>query len=454
MGNEPSLRDSAKRGNPSHPVILSATARRIQNNSSLRDSLANPANERSEFSWQSTNIKLPIPRAIHNLSLLFKANGFELFLVGGSIRDYLLGRNPSDFDFCTSATPSQMQGILSDYHLITIGAKYGTIGLSFGGVACEITTFRTERDYTDNRHPQSVAFESDIGADLARRDFTINAIAFDILEAQIIDIFGGMADLRAGRIRAVGNASERFAEDALRILRAFSLVAKFGFDIENATICAIVAQKSLLKNIAKERINAEITKILNGKFALKALKLMQKNDIFAMNVPKRFSAIPKKARIYGAFLIFSDANLRESLQNKRAKSVEMIFNALDSAMKTRAICDKRAIFADLALRFTISDIQIALALKCAVGRKNRRIKKAFRPKILRFTLKISGFDLQYLGFSGAQIGAIKTQLLRGIYSGNLPNDRAILLRKARGFKDLPPKSANLANLFGGAKHKS
>ena len=440
MGNEPSLRDFAtpNRGNPNEstaPVILSATARRIQNNSSLRDSLANPANERSEFSWQSTNIKLPIPHAIRNLSLLFKANGFEIFLVGGSVRDYLLGRSPSDFDFCTSATPSQMQDILSDYRLITIGAKYGTIGVVVGQIKCEITTFRSERDYSDNRHPQSVAFERDIRADLGRRDFTINAIAFDILEAQIIDIFGGMADLRAGQIRAVGNVNERFSEDGLRILRAFSLVAKFGFDIESATIRAIVAQKSLLKNITKERICAEINKILQGRFAFNALKLMQKNDIFAMNVPKSFSAIPKKARIYGVFLIFRDAKLRESLQNKRAKSVEMIFNVLDSVVKTRAICEKRAIFADLALRFTISDIQIALALKCTTRRKNRRIKKAFRPKILRFALKISGFDLQKLGFSGAQIGSIKTQLLREIYSGNLSNQKSLLLYKARGFAD-------------------
>lgn len=376
-----------------------------------------------------------IPHAIRNLSLLFKANGFELFLVGGSVRDYLWGRSPSDFDFCTSATPSQMQDILSDYRLITIGAKYGTIGVVVGQIKCEITTFRSERDYSDNRHPQSVAFESDICADLGRRDFTINAMAFDILEAQIIDIFGGMADLMAGQIRAVGDANERFSEDGLRILRAFSLVAKFGFDIESATISAIVAQKSLLKNITKERICAEINKILQGRFAFNTLKLMQKNDIFAMNVPKRFSAIPKKARIYGAFLIFRDAELRESLQNKRAKSIEMIFNALDSAVKTRAICEKRAIFADLALRFTISDIQIALALKCALRCKNRRIKKAFRPKILRFALKISGFDLQELGFSGAQIGTTKAQLLREIYSGNLPNQKSLLLHKARGFKD-------------------
>ncbi len=380
-----------------------------------------------------------IPSAIHSLALRFKARRFALFLVGGSVRDYLLGNMPSDFDFCTSALPHEIKAILSDCKptaIFDIGEKYGTIGAVVGQIKCEITTFRSESDYTDNRHPQSVAFERDISKDLVRRDFTINAMAFDILEAQIIDIFGGMEDLRAGQIRAVGDANQRFNEDGLRILRAFSLVAKFGFSIEIATRGAIVENKNLLANIAKERIAVEINKILQGRFAFNALKLMQKSDIFDMNVPKSFSAILKKARIYGAFLIFRDEKLRESLQNKRAKSVEMIFYALDSAVKTRSIVARTRVFADLALRFDLCDIQIALALKCALRRKNRRIKKAFRPKILSQSLKINGFDLQNLGFKDAQIGAVKTQLLREIYSGNLPNKKAILLRKARGFADL------------------
>lgn len=384
---------------------------------------------------RAKQINFNIPKAILNLALMFQARGFSLFLVGGSVRDYLLGHTPNDFDFCTSALPSEMQEFLSDYRLIAIGAKYGTIGLHFCGIACEITTFRSECDYMDNRHPSKVAFERDIIADLWRRDFSINAMAFDILNMQIIDIFGGMADLKAKKIRAVGSAEARFSEDALRILRAFSLVAKFGFDIDSATMSAIVAQKSLLENIAKERQIAEIIKILNARFALKALRLMQKNDIFAMKIPRNFSAIPKIARIYSAFLVFKDAKMRESLQNKRAKNIEMIFNALDLALKVRAIRAKKRIFADLALRFILKDLQIAIALKCATVRKNRRIKKAFCPKILQCTIKISGFDLQKLGFSGTQIGAIKTQLLREIYSGDLPNDRAILLCKAREFCD-------------------
>lgn len=374
-----------------------------------------------------------LPPFINDLALLFRAHNFTLFLVGGSVRDFLLFHKASDFDFCTNALPSEIKAILKAYKLITIGEKYGTIGALIGQIKCEITTFRSERDYADNRHPQSVAFERDINADLSRRDFTINALAWDILSGKLIDNFSGVADLKSGKIRAVGDASKRFSEDALRILRAFSLVAKFGFEIESATKSAIVAQKHLLKNIAKERIEAEITKILRGKFALLALKEMQKCEIFRMSVPSGFCKIPKDMRASGAFLIFKDAHF---LQNKRAKNIKMIFNALDSALKLRRICQKRQIFADLALRFKISDIKIALILKCATARKNRKIKKVFCAKRLDSALKINGFDLQNLGFKNAQIGAIKTQLLREIYSGNLPNKKSLLLRRAREIANL------------------
>lgn len=381
-----------------------------------------------------------IPQAIRAIALRFKAQGFALYLVGGYVRDFYLRKFQkiatkqtitNDFDFCTSALPHEIKAILQDFDktstIFSVGEKFGTIGAMIDGTKIEITTFRSERDYADNRHPQSVRFERDISADLSRRDFTINAMACEILSGQITDIFGGLGDLRAQKIRAVGNANERFSEDALRILRAFSFVAKFGFDIESATISAIIAQKSLLKNISKERINAEITKILNGRFAQKSLHLMQKNDIFAMNLPKKFSAIPKKARIYSAFLIFT--KMREILQNKRAKNIEKIFIALDSAQKIRKIRDLRRLFADLRLRFELGDIAIALALKIATRKENRRFKKAFRPKMLQSTLKINGFDLQKFRFKDAQIGAIKAQLLREIYSGDLPNKRAILLTR-------------------------
>lgn len=376
-----------------------------------------------------------LPTFIYNLATLFRAHNFPLFLVGGSVRDFLLSRKASDFDFCTSALPNEIKMVLQGYKTIDVGAKYGTIGVIFKSALCEITTFRSERDYTDNRHPNKVAFERDINADLSRRDFTINALAFDILSGKLIDNFGGVADLKSKQIRAVGDANKRFSEDALRILRAFSLVAKFGFNIESATKSAIVAQKHLLKNISKERVEAEIIKILRGDFAPLALKEMK--QIFAINMPKGFHKIPKNMRTFGAFLIFKKAqNLPEILQNKRTKNIEIIFNALDSALKNRRIYQRQRVFAEIKLRFEVEDIKIAIALKCATARKNRRLKKAFCAKRLDSTLKINGFDLQNLGFSGAQISTTKTQLLREIYSRDLPNERAHLLRKARELKGI------------------
>lgn len=349
------------------------------------------------------------------------------------MRDFLLARKASDFDFCTPALPDEIKMILRGYKTIDVGAKYGTIGVIFKSALCEITTFRSECDYADNRHPQSVAFERDISADLGRRDFTINALAFEILSGELIDNFGGVADLKRGKIRAVGNANKRFSEDALRILRAFSLQSKFGFEIENETKSAILAQKHLLKNISKERVEAEITKILRGDFAPLALKEMK--QIFGINLPKGFHKIPKNMRVFGAFLIFKKAqNLPNILQNKRAKNILAIFNALDSALKVRRICHRQRILAEIRLRFEMEDIKIAIPLKCATARKNRKIKKVFCAK--DSALKINGFDLQNLGFGGAQIGAIKMQLLREIYSKDLPNERVLLLRRARELKGI------------------
>ncbi|MGX3011501.1 CCA tRNA nucleotidyltransferase [Helicobacter sp. 23-1044] len=376
-------------------------------------------------------MKFSIPPQIIALAHHFNAQHFKLYLVGGSVRDFMLGQMPSDFDFCTDALPHETRAILQDFGktraIFSVGEKFGTIGAMICGTKIEITTFRSERDYADNRHPKFVRFESEIFADLKRRDFTINAMAFEILSGKITDIFGGVADLRAQKICAVGNANKRFSEDALRILRAFSFVAKFGFEIDSATMGAIIAQKSLLKNISKERISAEISKILKGRFALKALQKMQ--EILPLKIPKNFHKIPANRRIYAIFLIF-DEIFDEMQITKRQKTIKEIFIALDSAQRFRKVRDLRRFLAELRMRFEVSDLQIALSILP----QNGRFKKAFRPKILRQSLKINGFDLQNLGFTQMQIGAVKSQLLREIYSGDLPNTRAILLCRARDLR--------------------
>lgn len=364
-----------------------------------------------------------IPPQIYDLALLFKKHNFRLFLVGGSVRDCFLGKIPSDFDFCTNATPSDIKAILCNYRLITIGEKYGTIGLHIDGIAFEITTFRSECKYDDNRHPSEVTFESDIMQDLQRRDFSINAMAYDLLDKKIIDLFNGTNDLKNKTIRAVGEAKMRFSEDALRILRAFSLVARFGFTIEITTMEAILSQKYLLDNILKERIQAEIIKILQGRFALKALKLMQKNDIFHIQIPKNFSKIPHHYRKYAIFLI--DENLAKALANRDSNAIKSIFYHLTLKRK---ITQRTLLLSDLSLRFNQNHIKIALSLH----KKGSLLKKGFVLK----DIKINGFDLQKIGFHNKEIAIIKKELLTQVYSKNIRNDRKILIKKAREIKRL------------------
>ncbi|GIW06719.1 MAG: CCA tRNA nucleotidyltransferase [Dehalococcoidia bacterium] len=215
---------------------------------------------------------------IDRLTETFEAAGHRLYLVGGSVRDILLGRASPDLDFTTDARPDEIQRLAKKLRpdaLFAVGAKFGTIGLAFGDRLVEITTFRSETYVPRSRHP-TVTFGHSLEGDLARRDFTINAMACRGIPrdtAAIIDPFGGLADLRAALIRAVGNPAERFDEDPLRLLRAVRFAAQLGFRIERETEAAIRRSASALAEISKERISAEFTKILVAPHAAHGIRL-------------------------------------------------------------------------------------------------------------------------------------------------------------------------------------
>lgn len=196
------------------------------------------------------------------LTALWEA-GFEAHPVGGCVRDRLLGREPADWDVCTSARPEETQAVFSGFRCIETGLKHGTLTVLSGGRPVEITTYRTESGYSDNRHPDGVAFVRSLGEDLSRRDFTINAMAF-APDGAVIDLFGGREDLAAGLVRCVGDPGLRFREDALRILRALRFAAKLEFSIEPATARAMEENRSLLQNISPERIFSELKGILTA----------------------------------------------------------------------------------------------------------------------------------------------------------------------------------------------
>lgn len=217
------------------------------------------------------NIDLKInPNALHILNIL-QNRGFQAYIVGGAVRDIIMREPPNDFDICTDALPTQIKEIFNSFGFKTVlvGEKYGTVQVCVNGESFEATTFRTDNEYIDGRHPASVNFSKNIADDLKRRDFTINALACSVgknngemTAINIIDIFGGMQDIENKIIRAVGDPCERFSEDALRMIRAVRFSAKLGFEIEPGTKSAICSLAEKISLVSKERISVEIEKIL------------------------------------------------------------------------------------------------------------------------------------------------------------------------------------------------
>ena len=204
-----------------------------------------------------------IPEAPKQLMKVLLDAGYEAYVVGGCVRDFLLGHEPHDWDICTNALPNQMKECFASYHVIETGLQHGTLTVMVDHVGYEITTYRTDGEYTDHRHPDSVQFVGRLQEDLMRRDFTINAMAADI-SGKIRDFYDGQFDLEHKWIRCVGDPNKRFMEDPLRILRAMRFQSKLGFVIEQSTEDAMRRYRHLLQYISAERINSELTGILMG----------------------------------------------------------------------------------------------------------------------------------------------------------------------------------------------
>ena len=213
---------------------------------------------------QDNKLYRSLKRLFDSFWIYFKR---ELYVVGGSVRDLLLGKTPKDYDLCTDATPEEVKDIIKELGLKSFdsGIKHGTLTIidEFYGQTYEITTYRTEGDYSDNRHPDKVEFIFDLEEDLKRRDFTINSFAYDLLRNELVMLDSSFkSDLDLGIIRTVGDPCERFEEDALRMLRAIRFSAQLGFSITKHTYNALSMCAPLLKNISKERIRDELTKII------------------------------------------------------------------------------------------------------------------------------------------------------------------------------------------------
>lgn len=224
----------------------------------------------------------------NDVELIFNelnSNGYEAYIVGGCVRDSLLGRIPNDWDICTNATPNEILEVFRNYKTIPTGLKHGTITIVIDGKYYEITTYRIDGDYSDGRRPDNVEFTDDIVKDLSRRDFTINAMAYNSQNG-LVDPFYGLVHLNNETIHCVGNPDERFQEDGLRVLRAVRLATQLGFRISVDTEIAIIRNKKALKNISKERIREELNKILLSRKPSEGIVLLYSTELLEYTIPE------------------------------------------------------------------------------------------------------------------------------------------------------------------------
>lgn len=224
-----------------------------------------------------------LPTEVESIITHLHNFGYESYVVGGCVRDSILGKIPHDWDICTDATPDIVMKLFADYNVVPTGLQHGTVTVVINHMPYEITTFRIDGDYSDNRRPDKVEFTTDIVEDLSRRDFTINAMAYNPTIG-LIDPFHGLNDIQNKLIRCVGNADDRFNEDALRIMRALRFASTYGFVINEDTSSAVHCNVALLNNIAKERINTELCKLLCGQGVLDIL--LNYSDVIATIIPE------------------------------------------------------------------------------------------------------------------------------------------------------------------------
>ncbi len=383
----------------------------------------------------------------------FSCAGYEAYAVGGCVRDCLLGKNPDDWDICTSATPDEIKEVFSGQRLIETGLKHGTLTLILEHKPYEITTFRTESGYSDSRRPDKVSFVKNVGEDLARRDFTVNAMAYN-LQNGLVDLYGGKEDLENKIIRCVGNPFERFLEDALRIMRAIRFSAVLGFKIEENTKAAINELSDTLLNIAVERINVEFTKTLLAddccrlyeyksalSLVIDGIERLDKKTCIAIN-----RLAKDKIKRLALFLmpIFSDTGqIRQWLLKMRydAKTIKEVCNIFECKKSTIPTDQKQmrrflSVYGFDAAKSYI-EIQNAVCEKDEYKKALSMVEEIKKNKLCTSVaeLKIDGQDLIELGFKkGPEIGEILHKLLYFVIDEGLENKEdalkgaAILMR--------------------------
>ena len=399
-------------------------------------------------------ISFPLDPGAAALLTRLHAAGHAAYAVGGCVRDSLLGQTPHDWDLCTSATPEQVLELFGEAHCIPTGLQHGTVTVKHGGELYEITTFRTEGAYSDGRHPDHVAFVPDVKEDLARRDFTINAMAYNAEEG-LIDPFGGQNDLAAGIVRAVGEPQRRFEEDALRILRLYRFAARFRFAIDPATGQAARALCRHLDCVSEERIAEELSRLL----AAPAPGAYLEAEVLAVIFPELDAAeLPESRRILDALepgmehvpvrlaallCPLGEAGARAAL--RRLKCSNALTGTVATLVREAAAEMPGAALTLTARRFlsrydlaTITDLT---ALCSARHPEQAEAFAALQQEAARLVetnaccrinqLAVNGRDLMDAGIRpGPGLRRVLEALLEQVLTGQLPNEKAALLAAA------------------------
>ena len=399
-------------------------------------------------------ISFPLDPGAAALLTRLHAAGHAAYAVGGCVRDSLLGQTPHDWDLCTSATPEQVLELFGEAHCIPTGLQHGTVTVKHGGELYEITTFRTEGAYSDGRHPDHVAFVPDVKEDLARRDFTINAMAYNAEEG-LIDPFGGQNDLAAGIVRAVGEPQRRFEEDALRILRLYRFAARFRFAIDPATGQAARALCRHLDCVSEERIAEELSRLL----AAPAPGAYLEAEVLAVIFPELDAAeLPESRRILDALepgmehvpvrlaallCPLGEAGARAAL--RRLKCSNALTGTVATLVREAAAEMPGAALTLTARRFlsrydlaTITDLT---ALCSARHPEQAEAFAALQQEAARLVetnaccrinqLAVNGRDLMDAGVRpGPGLRRVLDTLLEQVLTGQRPNEKAALLAAA------------------------
>ena len=391
-------------------------------------------------------MELKIPKQVKEILLKLESSGFEAYIVGGCVRDILMGIKPNDWDICTSARPDQVVKTFESDEVLLTGVKHGTVTVVLDRVGYEITTFRNDGKYSDGRHPDCVSYSNSIVEDLKRRDFTINSIAYNP-KTGFIDLFGGMEDIKNKIVRCVGNPCDRFNEDYLRMLRAVRFSIKYGMTIDEKTEAAIWENKEKIKNVSFERIQNETIKALSlgysyllGSLIKVVVPIVENDTLMNLGILNVLGGglYSKLSALFNFDKKIQSSTLKKlRFDNKTIKRVSNVSTMADDIYSMISYNTKSdTTILRVGLNIDDSIIEEALSLVKYHSMLNRRfdiydkakslyssIPKAKKLPYKICHLDIDGNDLKEFGFNGKRIGQELKTVLRRVILEELENNK-------------------------------